>query len=282
MAEGTPENPHTYPQGVPCWIENQATDVDAAIAFYGELLGWDCTDRLPADAPERFVLATLRGKDVASIATADGTARWVTYIAVDDADAMTRAAEAAGATVSEPPQDAGPAGRWSGLVDPRGAAFRLWQAGRRLGSQVNNAASAWNFSDLLTVDPASDLDFYRRVFDWEVEDMGSDAEAMIRVPGYGDHLEASVDPGIRTRQAGAPAGFADAIGAARTVDDGRSPEWHVTITVEDRDAAADAVTRLGGEVLGTREGTWSWTALVRDPGGATLTLSQPQLPESMR
>jgi hypothetical protein len=27
----------TYPQGVPCWIDTQQADVDAAVAFYGGL-----------------------------------------------------------------------------------------------------------------------------------------------------------------------------------------------------------------------------------------------------
>jgi hypothetical protein len=53
---------------------------------------------------------------------------------------------------------------------------------------------------------------------------------MWRVPGYGDHLEATVDPDIRARQASAPEGFEDAM--------------------------------------------WTRSAVIRDPQGAELTLSQ--------
>ena len=38
---------------------------------------------------------------------------------------------------------------------------------------------------------------------------------MIQVPGYGDHLAATVDPDIHERQATAPPGFADVIGGGR-------------------------------------------------------------------
>lgn len=96
--------------------------------------------------------------------------------------------------------------------DPAGIRFGLWQARRRLGAQVVNGPGAWNFSDPHSADPADAGDFYVGVFGWEIADLGF--ATMIRRPGYGDHLEATVDPEIRTRQAGvgAPPGFEDAIG----------------------------------------------------------------------
>ena len=157
--------------------------------------------------------------------------------------------------------------------------FRLWQARARLGSQVNNVPGSWNFSDLHTTDVEHDLDFYRSVFGWEVQDMGPDAGAMITVPGYGDHLESTVDPDIRTRQAGAPEAFADAIGGATVLEGAEQPHWHVTFSVADRDAAAQRAESLGATVLTTRRGTWSKTARIRDPWGAELTLSQFVMPD---
>ena len=52
---------------------------------------------------------------------------------------------------------------------------------------------------------------YDALWRWSVEDLGY--ATMIRRPGYGDHLEATVDPDIRARQrsGGAPPGFEDAI-----------------------------------------------------------------------
>ena len=78
---------------------------------------------------------------------------------------------------------------------------------------------AWNFSDLRTPDVAASLAFYGEVFGWRVDpDLGA---GMIRLPGYGDHLAATIDPDIHERQAFAPPGFADVI-AGLTPDMRRS------------------------------------------------------------
>ena len=280
MASGTTDNPHTYPQGVTCWIDLQVPDAQAAAEFYGDLLGWETHDALPPDVPATYLIATLDGKDAAAIEPRGGEpAFWLTYIAVDDVDATLPRVVKAGGTLVDGPHDAGPGGRWAEVRDPQGAVFRLWQARHRLGSQVNNVPGSWNFSDLHTPDVQQDLAFYRSVFGWEVEDMGPDAGAMITVPGYGDHLEATVDPDIRVRQAGAPEGFADAIGGAVGQEDGEEPHWHVTFSVADRDESVRRAADLGATVLSTREGQWARTARVRDPWGAELTLSQFVMPD---
>lgn len=106
--------------------------------------------------------------------------------------------------------------------------------------------------------------------------MGPDAEAIIRVPGYGDHLQSTVDPEIRVRQADAPEGFADAIGGAVRTTGNEAPHWHVVFTVDDLVKSIDTLSLLGGEVIRRRQGTWARTADVRDPWGAEFTLSQFQ------
>ncbi len=263
----------TYPAGVTSWIETRQPDVDAAIAFYGGLFGWEFEDVLPPDAPGRYVIATLGGLDVASITnSSEATASWETYIAVDDADAVAARLVALGAVEVEPVQSAGPAGRSARFTDPQGAPFSIWQAGRRLGAQVTNAPGAWNFSDLHTSDPAAAQQFYSEAFGWRVVDQGWGAA--IQVPGYGDHLEATVDPDIRERQANAPEGFEDVIGSLAQAREGEPTHWHVTFTVGDRDAAVEAIGRLGGQVLTAGQDDWSRHALVRDPGGAIFTASQ--------
>ena len=85
-----------------------------------------------------------------------------------------------------------------------------------------------------------------------------------------------MDPTIRERQAGivAPPGFEDAIGWVAPLEPRLAPHWHVSFSVADRDAAAETVERLGGEVLATEETQWTRTALVRDPQGAVFTASQ--------
>ena len=114
--------------------------------------------------------------------------------------------------------------------------------------------------------------FYGQAFGWLVSDLGYGTA--IRVPGYGDHLESTVDPDIRRRQAFAPEGFEDVIGALVPLGPGQSPHWHVTFTVTDRDDAATTAERLGGTVLEQHESEWTRRATIRDPQGAVFTASQ--------
>ena len=100
---------------------------------------------------------------------------------------------------------------------------------------------------------------------------------MWRRPGYGDHLAATVDPDIYNRQKGvsAPPGFADAMPGWFRLQGDEVPHWHVTFAVGDRDEAVASALRLGArDDAGPLDDAWTKSAVVRDPQGATFTLSQ--------
>ncbi|MET0812099.1 MAG: VOC family protein [Microbacterium sp.] len=263
----------TYPSGVPCWVQLEVADTSAAAAFYGELFGWTFVDADPSD-PGSYLFARLDGQDAGAIARKDAAARWVSFIACDDVEATCAGIDRAGGVVTVPPDAGSPFGRGASCADPLGAAFELWQAGTHPGSQIVNAPGAWNFSDLHTPDPDASIAFYREVFGWRVSD--SLGAGMIRLPGYGDHLEATIDPDIRTRQEFAPEGFEDVI-AGLTPDD--ESGWWIRFTVADRDAAVTAVERLGGRVETTDETDWTREAVVRDARGARFVVSQLVMPD---
>lgn len=265
----------TYPAGVPCWIDTQQPDVERATAFYGALFGWTFEDAMPPAAPRRYMIARLHGADVCAIAgPGEGVPTWRTYIAVDDADAAAGRLASAGATLRSAPTDHGPDGRAAVLTDPEGIEFRIWQGGRRLGAQVVNEPGAWNFSDLHTADPAPAIAFYEKAFGWQTDNLGF--ATMLRRPGYGDHLETTVDPDIRKRQAAVqvPPGFEDAIAWVAPTETAEAPHWHVSFAVADRDQIAADATRLGAIVVTNDDTAWTRTALIRDPQGAEFTVSQ--------
>ncbi|MGH9252593.1 MAG: VOC family protein [Acidimicrobiales bacterium] len=275
----------TYPEGVTSWIDIEHRDVEAAQAFYRGLFGWTFADATPPGASSRYVVAKLNGLDAAGIGGAAagravGPPAWNTYIAVTDADATAARIETAGGRVFVGPSDVGEVGRSAVCADPSGVPFRLWQARQRLGAQAVNTPGAWNFSDLHAADPVASAAFYSKVFGWSVDDLGF--AMMIRLPGYGDHLEATSDPEIHTRQAGvtAPPGFADAIGWLAPVGADEQPHWHVSFTVADRNATAAAAERLGGTVLSRTDSDWTRDALIRDPQGGVFTASQFTPPTS--
>jgi predicted enzyme related to lactoylglutathione lyase len=266
----------TYPHGVTSWIDTEQPDLEAARAFYAGLFGWTMTDARSPGAPGPYLIATIDGQDVAAVAptSAAAAATWNTYVAVDNADATAAAVTANGGVLIAPPEDAGRAGRAATCADPFGAAFRLWQAGSRPGAQRTNSPGAWNFSDLYTPNRDAAMAFYTPLFGWRAADLDQGAGTMLQVPGYGDHLAATVDPGIHERQASAPAGFADVIGGLVVIGTGETPRWQVTFTVADRDDSAATAQRLGATVVRSSDNTWTKDALLRDPQGAEFTVSQ--------
>ena len=78
-----------YLPGVPCWIDTSQPDPDAAAAFYGGLFGWEIEDLMPPSSGAKYLVARLRGGDVAAISSpADGDVGplgWNSYIWVDSA-----------------------------------------------------------------------------------------------------------------------------------------------------------------------------------------------------
>jgi predicted enzyme related to lactoylglutathione lyase len=111
-------------------VDTWQHDVDAAVAFYTELLGWQAEDTMPPGIPGRHFVCRLRGRDVAAIASrpegAPSETVWNTYIWVDSVDeAVAKAIDAGGMIVTQP-FDSLDGGRMALLSDPA-------RAGRHLG-----------------------------------------------------------------------------------------------------------------------------------------------------
>jgi predicted enzyme related to lactoylglutathione lyase len=110
-----------YPPGVPCWVDTLQADPQAALDFYGPLFGWEFAGPgpMPGQAPGKYFVAQLRGRDVAGIGSAPAADRpppvaWNTYVRVDSVEHAAERAGAAGGRLLDEPADALPAGpRWS-------------------------------------------------------------------------------------------------------------------------------------------------------------------------
>jgi len=263
-----------YIAGVPCWVDTTQPDPDAAAEFYGRLFGWEFEDANPAGSEHRYLIARIRGGDVAAVSPppegAPSGAVWNTYIWVDDADEATaRAREAGGSVLSEPLDVAG-AGRMAVLADPAGAAFSVWQAREHRGARIVNEPGSVNFNVLNTGDPEAARRFYGAVFGWTTLDLGSGEFWTLRA--YGDYLE-ELTPGTRKRTAelGA-AGFEDVVAAIASIDDDTPAHWGVTFSTDDADATAARTTELGGAVVVPPvDAPYSRVTVLRDPQGATFS-----------
>ncbi len=271
-----------YIPGVPCWIDTNQPDPQAAVAFYRDLFGWEIEDAMPPGSERPYFMARLRGGDVAGIGPvpdgAPGNARWDTYVWVasaDDTAAKVRAAD--GAVVMEP-MDVMDAGRTAVFSDPEGAVFCVWEPKQHRGAQVVNEPGSLNFNNLNVRDAEGAKSFYGAVFGWGTIPMAGGAEAW-RLPGYGDHLEL-LNPGTLERMAsmGAPAGFEDVVAtlAPLPAEESDVPaHWSVTFGVADADETARKAGELGGQVMaGPFDAPWVRMAVIADPQGATFIASQ--------
>lgn len=273
-----------YIPGVPCWIDTFQPDPQGAVAFYGDLFGWEFEDVMSPGSPDEYHVARIRGGDVAAIGSQpEGVpaALWNTYVWVQDAEETAAKVRAAGGTVLVAPDDVGDGGRMAVFADPAGAAFSVWQAKQHRGAAVVNEHGSLNFNDLRTRDFEAARSFYGSVFGWEVLDLGGGSAWAL--PGYGDFLEER-SPGMRENmtQMGAPERFEDVVATLSSLDDepDGAAHWSVTFGVDDADAIAARAAEHGGQVVVEPfDAPWVRMAIIRDPQGATFTASQFVPPE---
>jgi predicted enzyme related to lactoylglutathione lyase len=270
-----------YIPGVPCWIDTTQPDPEAAIAFYGDLFGWEFEDLMPPGSPGKYYAARIRGGDVAAVGSqpqgAPPAAVWNTYVWVADADETAAKVRAAGGTVIMEPGDVMDAGRMAVCADPGGAAFSVWEAKQHRGATIVNEHASLNFNVLNTHDVDGAGSFYGSVFGWELLDVGG--APMWALPAYGDFLEQRT-PGLRENMAqmGAPKRFEEVVASVSPISDDQpdaTAHWGVTFAVDDADAIAARAAELGGEVtVPPFDAPWVRMTIITDPQGATFTASK--------
>ncbi|GAA1555722.1 VOC family protein [Streptomyces globosus] len=252
------------PPGTPCWSSLMVHTLGAAEAFYGELFGWEYE---PGPAPfGPYVRALLDGREVAGIGEMppdrDLPVAWTTYFATDDVDAAAEAVRSCGGTVAVGPLDAGgDAGRLAICSDPLGAVLGIWQADGSAGTQLSGPHGTPVWAELVTQDTSTVGKFYAHVFGHAAEH-GTAPEGLASGADF-DYLTLALE--------GRPVAAVHGVG--RSLPHDRGPHWMTYFAVDDADAAAAQVRRLGGSVVQPpREGLTGRVATVADPEGALLAL----------
>jgi uncharacterized protein len=251
----------SYEPGIPCWIDLSSPDLDATVAFYAELFGWDVPE---AENPEQtggYRLALLKGKPVAGLMPqmqAGQPVAWSTYVSVEDADATAAKVADAGGTVVAPPMDVLDLGRMAVFTDPAGAFFGIWQPRSFIGAELVNEAGAFTWSELNTRDPESAKEFYAAVFGWSFDDQEFEGMGTYATIGAGD---------------GTAGGIFDMRGR---VPDEVPPNWLTYFAVDDADATVAKVGELGGGVnMGPVDISVGRFAVVHDPLGGVFAVITP-------
>lgn len=246
------------PHGLFGWVDTFTSDPDKAKTFYEGLFGWvarDSTDHMGVHYMHFFLDGELVAglSEMPSEMAAEGLLpQWVSYVVVDDADAVCQRVRDAGGQVMLAPQDVTDQGRLANVMDPSGGMLGVWQPDRHQGAELFNVPGSLTWNELQTRDLSVALPFYEHVFGWQWAD-GND-------PGYKVAL-LPAKPGSDKTNGGAedmPPNVPEEIPAV----------WQVYFAVSDVAATVDAALGLGGKVFvkqQTHEGRQ--TAGILDPNG---------------
>lgn len=256
----------TFHPGSPVWIDLNTSDAERARPFYTALFGWEYEDGGPEYGGYAQILKD--GHQIGGLMPHQGDGppdTWSVYLAVTDVNAAAARVATAGGTVVVEPMEIPGMGKFAFFVDPAGGAIGAWQAGGLPGFDLEevHGAPAWCEEMSRSFRPA--LDFYRHVFDWNI-DLMSDTDEF----RYARHM---VD-------GEAQAGIMD---ASSHLPDGAPSSWFVYFLVDDADAAAATVVEHGGTVAkGPEETEFGRLAVVRDPLGAEMKIVARNAPGQER
>lgn len=249
-----------FSEGAPCWADATLPDLAAGQRFYGELFGWTFQDQ--GEEFGHYTMALHDGKNAAALmAKMDPsmpTAWGVHFAAADAAKTAAKITEAGGQVVFGP-DTVGDIGVMLGAVDPGGSSFGVWQAGEHIGfDTAEDESGAFCWTENHTRDADAVDAFYQAVFGYGAQQVGDGVDFDYKVWSLPDDPEGQVAGRMRHGDdlpADVPSAF------------------QTYFTVDDCDAAAATVQRLGGRVLTAPEDSpFGRMAVVADDQGASFAI----------
>lgn len=253
----------TYSPGKFVFHELYTKDPAASKQFYTELFGWTAVDQ-PV-GPDAFYTRFMLGDQlvagmmpIALIPAPDDqkpAPHWAVYVSVEDVDAATERAVAAGGKLLSGVHEVPGMGRWSVMQDPQGVMFRLFKAAAGDGEDVD--VREWGrfcWESLNTSDVPAAIRFYQDVVGWGTEPMG--------------------DMPLLTRKR---TGSGETISVASTGQANGTPHWGTFVSTPDANATLAKAKALGATVLVDRTeipnvGAF---AIIDDPTDAAIYLFEP-------
>ena len=250
---------NSYVQGTPNWVDLQTSDQNSAKEFYGALFGWTYVDEAVPDGGI-YSMAFIGDKTVAAISAqgpdlaAQGVPpMWNTYLAVDDVDSTTAKVAGAGGMVAMEPFDVMDAGRMSGVMDPSGAFFMLWQAKNHIGGRLVNEPGTLIWNELQTADTATAVAFYKAVLGLEADTSDVGGSPYTTFKAGGEIVAGTMPPAA----------------------EGIPSHWSIYFGTADAAATAERTKELGGSVVaGPFDTPIGPMAVLRDPQGAFFSVFQ--------
>lgn len=245
----------TWTYGMFVWRELATNDVDAALRFYGELVGWKSRKEELPNGPYYVLLAGEKqvGGLMKLAAGVDMPPYWMSYLSVPEVDEALGTAKRLGGEVVWGPVEVPDIGRMGTVVDPRGAAFSVMKASA--GDPVSTGLPGrgeFCWEQLTTPDVAAAKTFYGEVVGWK------------SFPFPGTHFEML---GFGQKQGEQAASILAAPAGERAA-------WSTFIVVDALEPACERTRRLGGKVLNAETvvpGVGAYS-VIADPQGALICL----------
>jgi predicted enzyme related to lactoylglutathione lyase len=246
-------------QGSFVWYEFMSTDVAAAKAFYGKVVGWNMEDVPITDMT--YTLLSAGKRQVGGMMTMPQRVReggmkpfWAAHIGVDDVDAAAAKVQRLGGQVHREPTDIPNVGRFASVADRQGAHFLLFKPTRPGERAVSSLPGDIGWHELHTSAWPNAFEFYSAMFAWTKGD--------------------SVDMGPMGTYQLFKIGDINAGGMFNSPGAKAACFWLYYFMVDDIDAAALRVSANGGTV---RQGPLQvpgggWIVQAADTEGAAFAL----------
>ena len=172
MAEFTKHAPGTF-----CWVDLATSDRAGAKKFYGGLFGWTFDD-LPAGPDMSYTLSKLSGADVGGMGDLMDDQKkmgipphWMSYVAVENAEAAAQKAASLGGHIIAPVFDVMDKGRMAVIADPGGAVFSVWESRTHHGVGRRDEPNTLCWNELAAAKPDAQGAFYTNLFGWKTDQM---------------------------------------------------------------------------------------------------------------
>ena len=240
------------------WYDLLTTEPEAAIAFYGEVVGWK-TQRWEEGQYTMWVSGqgplggTMPLPEPAKKMGAPP--HWMAHVEVADVDRTVARVRELGGSVHVEPQDIPTIGRFSVIADPQGATLSVFKPATAMAPHDTSKPGEFCWHELFTTDQGAAFAFYKEIFGWERlhdHDMGPMGVYLI----YGRNGQQLGGIMTKPKEMQMPSAFM------------------YYVQVADLDGALDRAKRMGAKVLNGPMEVPGGARIVQllDPQGAAFSL----------
>lgn len=245
--------------GAYCWNQLNTPNVAASKAFYEALLGWRVVEETMGGMTMHLLFAgeACVGDMMAMPEGLQAPSHWLSYVWVQDIDAVVAKAAAKGATLHLPVTTIPEVGRIAVFADPRGAVIGVYATEQPVGDPQPMAPGTFCWYECMSRDLESTKAFYGDLFGWT-------SKAQDMAGGFTYHLQHRGEDQV----AGMMAMEGD-------MWNGIPDHWMAYVAVDDIEATVAKVQSLGGTVcVPVTDIQIGRFAVIQDAVGATLSVFQ--------